>query len=303
MEKMTSPYRIEFCLKILITLLNCLCLAKQPPSRPIADLGSGSASQISCFVLSNDLGVKCIGQNLNGQLGQLSTRIVGDEGYFEMGDCLRTCALGANARPKQVVMGAVFTCALLDDGTVKCFGSCQTGTCGTGQTSGNIGDSPNTSPANVNAIRFNSSVVQLTAGESHVCALLQNGQVHCWGSGSEGQLGTGSIIDILPSPLTSSIDFGFNRSAREISAGYTHTCAVLNSISNANQTDLVCFGNCLFGKCGSGSSANIVERGENLVPIKLGTDINGSSRWALHVSAGAAHTCVSRGNTVLLHMH
>ena len=37
-------------------------------------------------------------------------------------------------------------------------------------------------------------VVQISAGGSHTCALKNSGQIRCWGSGSEGQLGQGTNL-------------------------------------------------------------------------------------------------------------
>ena len=40
------------------------------------------------------------------------------------------------------------------------------------------------------------TVVQLTAGDEHTCALLDSGAVRCWGSGFLGQLGYGNTSTI-----------------------------------------------------------------------------------------------------------
>ncbi|MCW5838099.1 MAG: hypothetical protein KIS78_37255, partial [Labilithrix sp.] len=37
-------------------------------------------------------------------------------------------------------------------------------------------------------------VVKVAHGGAHACALLANGQVHCWGSNDSGQLGDGTTI-------------------------------------------------------------------------------------------------------------
>jgi alpha-tubulin suppressor-like RCC1 family protein len=37
------------------------------------------------------------------------------------------------------------------------------------------------------------SALQVAAGKSHTCAILDNGALKCWGSNSAGQLGLGDL--------------------------------------------------------------------------------------------------------------
>lgn len=290
---------VVLCVAVLLSIDIVLAAKKKTSSpaqssRAVSSLGVGPASQHSCVVLANGLGIKCFGPNLDGQLGQLTTTTQGDAGFVEMGDCLRTSVIGTNAGPTQVVMGDTFTCALIDEGYVRCFGNCASGICGNGLTTGAIGDSQNDSPLNFQALTLPSPGIQLSAGASHVCVVSDDETARCFGTNSDGQLGLGyASSDVISVPPTTPIDFGYSRKVRQISAGYTHTCAVLESLSHPNQTELVCFGSCVFGKCGSGDAEDNVDVGNSLDAVELGKDADGRPRWALQVSAGAAHTCVS----------
>ena len=87
--------------------------------------------------------VVCWGLNGAGQLGNgLAGSNFGDE-PGEMGSSLVPVALGQGA--KRVAAGTAHTCALLDDGTVKCWGGNEYGQCGTptghGGTAGTMGAS------------------------------------------------------------------------------------------------------------------------------------------------------------------
>ncbi|MDQ3235050.1 MAG: hypothetical protein M3Q07_24845, partial [Pseudobdellovibrionaceae bacterium] len=50
----------------------------------------------------------------------------------------------------------------------------------------------------------------------------------CWGGNGYGQLGDGTIIS-KASPLLKPIDFGPGVKARQIYAGSSHTCALLDN--------------------------------------------------------------------------
>jgi len=98
-------------------------------------------------------------------------------------------------------IGQQMGCVVLDDGSVKCWGSGGVGQLGQGNIA-NIGDAPNQMgnslpPVNLGAGRTATAV---TAGGGHTCASLDNATVKCWGNGNVGQLGQGSIANIGDAP-------------------------------------------------------------------------------------------------------
>ena len=73
------------------------------------------------------------------------------------------------------------------------------------------------------------------AGGNNTCAILDNGELKCWGSNDSGQLGLGlgdmdhrgdepNEMAMLPA-----IDLGSGRTARMIAVGSAHTCAILDN--------------------------------------------------------------------------
>ena len=65
--------------------------------------------------------VKCWGHNNYGQLGLGNATHMGDDPN-EMGSNLPFVQLGANRTATEIAVGEYHSCALLDDGTVKCWG-------------------------------------------------------------------------------------------------------------------------------------------------------------------------------------
>ena len=119
-------------------------------SLPRVDLGTGqTASAItagwthSCVVLKSPFPkitgpVKCWGENSKGQLGLGNTAFRG-KAPGEMGDNLPAVDLGTtnniNNTALAVSAGVAHTCALLSDGTVKCWGASDAGQLGLGDAS------------------------------------------------------------------------------------------------------------------------------------------------------------------------
>ena len=70
---------------------------------------------------------------------------------------------------------------------------------------------------------------KLSAGGYHTCAILDNGDVKCWGRDNHGQLGDGGTYTNTIAPSSTAIDLGTGRTAVAISAGGSHTCAILDN--------------------------------------------------------------------------
>lgn len=151
----------------------------------------------TCAIL-NDGTLKCWGLNDNGQLGQDNTTNVGKTA----GDmaALTPINLGTGAAALEVVAGNDYTCALLVDGTLKCFGN---------GTYGKLGQDSNTSygssggqMAALNSINLGTGMraIKVAAGAQHVCALLSDGTVKCWGRGDGGSLGNSNSASVGLNP-------------------------------------------------------------------------------------------------------
>jgi len=137
--------------------------------------------------------VQCWGRNDEGQLGLGDLANRGD-GPDEMGGNLPTVNLGTNAYVSNLVAGRHHTCALLADGTVKCWGSNGKGQLGYGDKlprGGEPGDMGDALPA----LDLGQQVIALSAGGEHTCALLVDRTVRCWGANGYGELGLGDAAN------------------------------------------------------------------------------------------------------------
>jgi cysteine-rich repeat protein len=263
---------------------------------PAVNLGTGkTASAIAagylyytCAVL-NDGTVKCWGFNNVGQLGLGDTNSRGD-GPNEMGDNLPAVNLGTGKTASAIDAGYQYTCALLNDGNVKCWGLNDYGQLGLGDTN-NRGDGPNEMGNNLPAVNLGTgkTAIAISVGFYHACALLNDGNVKCWGYNHIGELGLGDtnhrgdgpneMGDNLPA-----IDLGTGKTASAIEANGYHTCALLNDGS------VKCWGSGAAGALGQGDGNSRGDgpnqMGDNLPAINLGT-----GKTASAIDAGFQYTC------------
>ncbi len=186
-----------------------------------------ATGDVSTCALSKNGAVKCWGDNTHGELGIGSTVshgiVPGD-----MGTALPAVSLGTNRTAKAISVGSSAACAILDNGDLKCWGNNQFGQLGQhtsgpgadlGDKTGQMGD--NLLPIVLGAGR---TAIAVSQGGAHTCAVLDNGDLKCWGSGNFGQLGQDDGLDYSSPPAA--IDLGGKATA--VSAGPANTtCALL----------------------------------------------------------------------------
>ena len=247
----------------------------------------------TCALLTGG-SVKCWGSPYGGGLGDLLKR--GDDPN-EMGDNLPAVNLGTGKTAVAIETGAGHTCALLNDGSIKCWGGNSFGELGLGDTN-DRGTAPNQMGDNLPAVNLGTgkTATAISVGSLSSCALLSGGSVKCWGWNSVGELGLGDtnprgdgpgeMGDNLPA-----VDLGAGKTVVAVSVGDGHACAVLNG------GGIKCWG---FGSAGAlglglgdvnnrGDSPN--EMGDSLPLVNLGTGLLPAA-----VSAGES-TCVLFSNT------
>lgn len=218
--------------------------------------------------------VRCWGDNRSGQLGYGNTQNVGDnESPWEVGDIqLPTGVLEVRA-------GGSHVCALTQNlGEVICWGRGDDGVLGTGNENA-VGDDE--LPANLSPIALGANAGVLSSGGRHNCILDTSSRVRCWGSAFLGSLGYGnneSIGDNELPAVAGTVELG--ATAIQISAGLSHTCAVLSD------GRVRCWGFNSSGQLGIGSVQPIGddEFPNTTTPLSFGVD-------AVKVVTGSLSTC------------
>jgi alpha-tubulin suppressor-like RCC1 family protein len=205
----------------------------------------------TCAVLNDDT-AKCWGYNGYGQLGDGTTATRNTP----------VDVVGFGGGVRSIDAGENHTCAVRDDGAVKCWGYNGYGQLGDGTTiNSNV-------PVDVSGL--NSGVRIVSAGHNHTCAVRDDGATKCWGYNGFGQLGDNTTTN-SPSPVDV---LGMTNSVG-ISAGKLHTCAVTTAGA------VKCWGWNGYGQIGDGTSAN------RLAPVQ----VFGMEQGFAAVSAGSNHTC------------
>lgn len=185
---------------------------------------------------------------------------------------------GMSTTGPQVVAGHQHTCARLDSGVARCWGSAGLGRLGYGNIS-DVGDDE--APLAAGDVDVGGEVVQLAAGVRHSCALLVSGSVRCWGDGANGRLGYGNVTVIGDNEAPASVgDVNVGGVVVQLTAGYHHTCALLGSGA------VRCWG---FGGNGRLGYGNTEDVGDDESPASAGdVDVGGT---VVQIVAGSLHTC------------
>jgi len=173
----------------------------------------------SCALLSGG-SLRCWGQGGALGLGTSQPNIGDDELPTAIGP------IDVGGVVEQLALGGSHSCALLQDGSVRCWGYNIYGELGYGF-SYDFADLAYTRPL---TLALGGSATQVVVGDYHSCALLSAGTVRCWGDNSQGQLALSGVTTVgeRDTPADHApIDLG--GVAVQLEAGANHTCARLNT--------------------------------------------------------------------------
>ncbi|KIG17855.1 hypothetical protein DB30_02478 [Enhygromyxa salina] len=235
----------------------------------LVDLGPNDIALVaagnnhSCAVTNAD-DLYCWGLNTYGQLGYGNVERLGDDEPPSSNGPVDVYPAGlpGNTSIVQLALGGGHTCALFSTGDVLCWGSGSRGQLGQANIQ-NWGDEVNEAPGDLTPIELGGTATAISAGESFSCALLDNGDVRCWGRNADGQLGLGLAGDlgddefpIVAEPIV------LGGAAISISSGDRHSCAVREDYS------VVCWGFGEDGRLGYGNTNTI---GDDETPASAGS--------------------------------
>lgn len=215
----------------------------------------------TCALLADGT-VTCWGSDGSGQLG--------DGGSGTRPAPVAVHGITAANKATALAAGEFFTCALMADGTVECWGNNGFGQLGDGVTT------TSGTPVTVTTVPApGHKVLNITAGSGHACAQVDDGTIHCWGSDSYGQLGNGvsGTVHDASTPVTVTA-IGAANPPKALTAGQFHTCALLRD------TTIKCWGNNGRAQLGDLSTTT------RMTPVQV-FGLSGATA----VTAGGFHTC------------
>lgn len=215
----------------------------------VVDLASGAGT--SCALLASGR-VRCWGLDLTHP-SVLATNVLSTAGTdidfvaAAQAAPVEIAALGSTV--SQIAVGGFHACALLADGSVRCWGNNSAGQLGDGSSTGRA------APVTVSGLP--ARAIAVATGAIGSCALLDTGRVHCWGSVFGRQIDDpngGRRTQGLPisggsgeiQPQAQEVP-GFGDTVTEVSVGDTHACVYQQDGA------LRCLGNNQSGALGDGT--------------------------------------------------
>ncbi len=141
-------------------------------------LAVASSSLTTCALTAGG-GVKCWGHNLDGEVGDGTTK----------DSSAPVDVVGLSPGVTAIGVGTSHSCAVTMEGGVKCWGN---------NSFGQLGDNSTTVHHEpVDVVGLSSGVVAVALGFDHTCAVLTTGAVKCWGGNFYSQLGNGTTTQSL----------------------------------------------------------------------------------------------------------
>ncbi|DAC47620.1 MAG TPA: hypothetical protein D7H93_00570, partial [Candidatus Poseidoniales archaeon] len=177
------------------------------------------------------------------------------------------------------------SCAIYDNGSLYCWGRNDHGQLGLGYTSGRE-DVPQHvdlgSGRTITSLGIDDSGAEGWAPNSHSCAVLDNGDLVCWGANGDGQLGLGNTSTSgVWEPTT--VNVGSGLTTISVAVGNAATCALLSDHS------VKCWGKNNVGQLGLGNSSS------NDVLTPHAVTFSGSSN-PISLHAGRNEFCAQLNN-------
>ena len=260
----------------------------EPGAGVVKVVGGGSNT---CVLLAGGR-ARCWGCNYEGQVGVPAD----SEWYGDDPDELPTPLIQL-MDIEDIVAGYGHICALVVGGAVRCWGDNFDGALGIPGGGGKL-------PEELGAVEIGGVVRQVVAGEKHTCALLDGGDVRCWGSNGWGQLGYPFVVDVgIVDEPASRPPVELGGPAVQLAAGGLHTCALMAS------GQMRCWGNNYYGQLGNMNTeikagfieppasewglVKMLQPGDTVVQMRLGMNLTcvllaggGVRCWGNHIYLG-----------------
>ena len=206
-------------------------LSTPPSADAITGVKAVAAGDWHTCVLTTAGGVRCWGQNTNGQLGI---------GSLTPEDVFAPPATDVLTGASAVAAGYAHTCAVMISGGVRCWGFNMYGQLGDGTTNDRL------APPTTTTALAGVPVASVGAGYAHTCALTAAGSVYCWGYNLVGQIAEDTSV--VPQEVAPAL-IPLGTQATALTVGDSYSCAITVGGS------VLCWGTDNNGQFGDGAIA------------------------------------------------
>ncbi len=219
-------------------------------------------------VIASDNQAYCWGQGGNGRLGNNSTS------NSSVPVAVNTAGALSGKTVKAIDAGADWTCAIASDNQAYCWGA---------NGNGRLGDNSTTQrlvPTAVNTagVLSGKTVLKITAGNSHTCAIASDNLAYCWGANTNGRIGDNTTTQRLVPTAVNTAGVLSGKTVKAITNG-SNTCVI------ASDDLSYCWGNNASGQVGDNSTT------QRLVPTAVDTTGVLSGKTVLSILSGSDTTC------------
>jgi alpha-tubulin suppressor-like RCC1 family protein len=243
-----------------LALASCTDLTTEPDKPAVAEPALATATTALAFYQVSGGNEHTCGVTTDDRAYCWGYGLLGDGTTYNQR--LRPVAVAGGHRFHQVSAGINHSCGVTTDYRAYCWGANSEGQLGDGTTTDRLSPVP---------VAGGRKYRQIDAGAFHTCGLsYPDNRAYCWGSNGSAELGDGTVTGRL-----TPVAVAGNRQFRQVSMGWSHTCAVTPS------DEAFCWGNNAKGQVGDGSTVTR-RRSPALVA--------GGFRFR-QVDAGFDHTC------------
>jgi alpha-tubulin suppressor-like RCC1 family protein len=198
--------------------------------------------------------------------------------------CSSAISVALAATMTSVAVGVGSACALSSDGTAYCWGDNTYGQLGNNSLNTSGIPSHVVGPGGTGTL---TGITKIAGGQNDFCAV-SAGNVYCWGSNSNGQLGNNSVVNSsVPVEVLGPGGTGVLSSVTSVSVGYFATCAVTSAGS------AYCWGMNSSGQLGNNSAI------ESHYPVEVVNTAGASPMTNVTaISAGLFVACAASSGNV-----
>ena len=240
----------------------------------------------TCTVLADGQAL-CFGSNGQGQLCL-------DRSVSTVGTVIGETAGAIVQVPTGVAVvsistGEFHTCAVLDNGQALCFGFNGNGQLGLDRSVSQVGAATGETAGAIVQVPTGATIVSVSAGSRHTCAVLNDGRALCFGDNGSGRLGLDKNIlragTTQGSTATSIVQLPATDFTLATAVARRSTCAITASAT------ITCWGSNAQGQITTGTNDSADKLGDDEVPSSAGAVALPGTAGAVNIATGPEHAC------------